>query len=117
MAHAILSPSSAARWMACTPSARLEEAFPDTTSEAAAEGTVAHELGELLIAYAVGQMTIGEFKKCLKPIEGSKYYSADMLENCEAYRDFVISKYEEAKKHTPDAELILEATRLNRLYT
>ena len=109
MAHAILSPSSAARWMACTPSARLEEQFPDTSSEAAAEGTVAHELGELLIAYAVGQITAKEFNREIKDIEARKYYSADMLENCEAYRDFVITKYEEAKKHTPDAELILEA--------
>lgn len=46
-AHALLSASGAHRWMSCTPSARLEEQFPDTTSEAAAEGTLAHELAEL----------------------------------------------------------------------
>ena len=33
--------------MVCTPSAKLEEGFPDTTSEAAREGTLAHELAEL----------------------------------------------------------------------
>ena len=44
--HALLSASSAGRWLACTPSARLEEQFPDTESEAAAEGTLAHELAE-----------------------------------------------------------------------
>ena len=42
MAHSILSPSGASRWMACTPSARLEEGFPDSTSDAAEEGTLAH---------------------------------------------------------------------------
>lgn len=44
--HALLSASGAHRWLVCTPSARLEEQFPDTSSEAAAEGTLAHELAE-----------------------------------------------------------------------
>lgn len=46
-AHALLSASGAHRWLVCTPSAKLEECFPDTTSEAAREGTLAHELAEL----------------------------------------------------------------------
>ena len=45
--HAILSPSSAHRWLVCTPSAKLEAEFPDTTSSAAAEGTLAHEICEI----------------------------------------------------------------------
>ena len=43
--HAILSPSSAHRWMTCTPSAQLETQFPDTESEAAAEGILAERDG------------------------------------------------------------------------
>lgn len=46
-AHAILSPSSAHRWLTCTPSALLETEFPDTASSAAAEGTLAHEICEI----------------------------------------------------------------------
>ena len=45
--HALLSPSSAHRWMTCTPSAQLEAQFPDTVSSAAAEGTLAHEICEI----------------------------------------------------------------------
>ena len=45
--HALLSPSAAHRWMICTPSAQLEAQFPDTTSSAAAEGTLAHEICEI----------------------------------------------------------------------
>ena len=48
-AHALLSASGAYRWLKCTKSARLEEQFPDTTSEAAKEGTLAHELAELKV--------------------------------------------------------------------
>jgi len=44
--HALLSASGSHRWLTCTPSALLESQFPDTTSDAAREGTVAHELAE-----------------------------------------------------------------------
>ena len=42
--HALLSASGASRWLKCPPSARLEDELPDTTSEFAREGTVAHEV-------------------------------------------------------------------------
>ena len=45
--HAILSASGAHRWLKCPPSARLEEQFEDTSSEAAKEGTLAHEIAEV----------------------------------------------------------------------
>lgn len=44
--HSILPPSASARWLNCTPSARLEEEFEGTESEAAKEGTAAHALCE-----------------------------------------------------------------------
>lgn len=49
-AHALLSASGAHRWLNCTPSAVLETKFPDTTSEAAKEGTLAHELCEIKLS-------------------------------------------------------------------
>lgn len=48
--HALLSASGAHRWLNCTPSAVLETKFPDTTSEAAKEGTLAHELCEIKLS-------------------------------------------------------------------
>ena len=48
-AHAILSPSSASRWMACPGSVVLSEGMPDSSSEFADEGTDAHELAALCL--------------------------------------------------------------------
>ena len=60
--HALLSASSAHRWLKCTKSARLEEQFPDTTSEAAEEGTLAHKLAELRVRNYFKQMDISKRK-------------------------------------------------------
>lgn len=45
--HAALTASGSVRWLNCPPSAQLEKQFPDTTSEAAREGTLAHEICEI----------------------------------------------------------------------
>ena len=45
--HSLLSPSSAERWLHCTPSARMCEAIPYVSNDYMDEGTVAHKLGEL----------------------------------------------------------------------
>lgn len=42
--HAKLSPSGAARWMACAGSLAMEAGYPDKSSEFADEGTLAHAL-------------------------------------------------------------------------
>lgn len=53
--HAVLSPSSSARWLACTPSARLCAAKEDKTSEYAIQGTSAHALAEYKLKKSLGQ--------------------------------------------------------------
>lgn len=52
--HAILGPSSAYRWLACTPSARFEEQISEEESVYAAEGTLAHELAALILSSRCG---------------------------------------------------------------
>lgn len=106
--HAILSPSSADRWLSCTPSARLGAKYPDTSGAAAKEGTLAHELGETLLRYEAGIITKTAFLKAMAKIEKSEYYNADMQEHMEGYRDFVMERFLLAKVKTRDAELTIE---------
>ena len=70
-AHALLSASSAHRWLACTPSARLEEQFPDTTSDAAREGTLAHELAELKLRhyFFTTELTRAKFTRAVNKLK------------------------------------------------
>ncbi|MBS1776005.1 MAG: DUF2800 domain-containing protein [Bacteroidetes bacterium] len=106
--HSLLSPSSASRWLRCTPSARLEESFTDKAGEAAAEGTLAHSLGELLIKNQLKLISKAVFNKEFKAIKENKFYDAAMQEHAENYAAYVLERFSEAKSHTPDAVLYLE---------
>ncbi len=89
MAHAKLSPSAATRWMACTPSAVLEQGFPNTSSSYADEGTLAHALCEALLREMHGQITKEQFDIEFAKIKQDQYYDSTMLEYCEQYAMFV----------------------------
>ena len=112
MSHALLSPSGASRWLSCTPSARLEQTFPDRAGEAAAEGTLAHSLAELLLQHKLGLVIKKTYSRSLQEIMNDKRFSEEMLEFMEVYTDYVIEQYEAAKTQTKDAMIFLE-TRLD----
>lgn len=79
--HARLSASGAHRWLNCTPSARLEEQFPDTTSEAAKEGTLAHEICELKLSKELrGTRMVG-----IKKLRSHELYKPEMEEHTDQY--------------------------------
>ena len=108
MAHALLSPSSASRWLACTPSARLEAKFPDKAGEAAAEGTLAHALGELMLKRHLKLILKREYDKQLAAIKADPLWQDEMLEYMDGYKTYVIEQYSKAQAHTPDAMVFLE---------
>lgn len=90
-AHALLSASSAHRWMNCTPSARLEEQFPDTTSDAAAEGTLAHELAELKVRNYFYSVDFGKRKlnNAIKKLKEHGLWKEEMLGFTDEYLDYI----------------------------
>lgn len=106
--HALLSPSGASRWLACTPSARLETEFPDKAGDAAAEGTLAHSLGELLILKKAGRISKANYNKKLKAIQANKFYDNGMMEYCEDYAVYVMETFAAAIGRTKDAVLFTE---------
>lgn len=110
--HALLSASGAARWLRCTPSARLEEKFPNTTSEYALEGTFAHSLAELTTKYWLGDISEMEFEnkrdELAKSTDGQKFYNAEMQECTNDYAKLISDKLTEARKLCTDAFAELE---------
>lgn len=95
-AHALLSASSAHRWLACPPSAVAAEAYEDTESDYAAEGTLAHEVAEWV---ASGKSKHG-------PALQKGYddgVTPEMLEHARGYRDYI-----QEQTTSPDAVIMLE---------
>lgn len=105
-AHALLSASSAHRWLACTPSARLEEQFPDTTSEAAREGTLAHELAELKLQHYFNTTEFGrqKFSRRVNKLKKEELWQEEMDGYTEEYLDYV--KQEALRQKCPVKALI-----------
>ena len=65
--HALLSASSSHRWLYCPPSARLEEKLPESKSDFAEEGSLAHDIAELkLRKYCVEPMGTRSFNAKIK---------------------------------------------------
>jgi len=106
--HAILSASGASRWLACPPSARLEENYPNKSSEFAKEGTLAHELGELGLKKNLELISTRKYNSEFKKIEADKLFTKDMPDYVEVYVDTCMEKVAEAKAKTPDALFKIE---------
>lgn len=106
--HALLSASGAQRWLSCPPSARLEEAVEEQSSEYAREGSFAHELAELYLAQELGLIKKSDFNKRLKELRQNPFYSEELDAYVKIYLDFAIEKINEARARTRDAVVLLE---------
>lgn len=91
-AHALLSASGAHKWLHCPPSARLEEKLPESTSEYAEEGRLAHAIGELKLRKHFTPMGPRTFNKELKALQANPRYDPEMDECTNAYLEFVQEK-------------------------
>lgn len=108
-AHALLSPSAAHRWMNCTAAPRLEINVEDAGSDYAAEGSLAHAYCALKLKKYLGLPTADEEKE----IEAlSQYHTGEMDEYTDTYVSIVLEKFNAARAHTKDAQLLVE-TRLD----
>lgn len=89
--HALLAPSSAARWLECPPSVRLGEHAPETASEHAEKGRLAHSIAELKARkkfYPMGPRTYGSQ---LKKLQADPHYEKVM----DGYTDLYLETLEQ----------------------
>ena len=92
-AHALLSASSAHRWLECPPSAVANEAYPNQDTSFTQEGTLAHEVAEV-----VARAQLFE-----EPIEYPDKATHEMMECAKEYADYI-----EEQKKSNDAIVLLE---------
>lgn len=97
--HALLSASSAHRWLHCPPSAKLTAGVTEAPSEAALQGTAAHALAEHKLRRALKQQS-------KRPV--SKYEDDEMNTHTDDYVSYVLEQYEQAKQATPGAVIYIE---------
>lgn len=89
--HSLLSASGAHRWLACPPSAKLELQFPDTTSEAASEGTLAHDLAELKLKhhFFTNELPRSKFTREVNKLKKKPLWQDEMMRHTDTYLDYV----------------------------
>ena len=98
--HSTVGPSSLDRVLACTASVKTTEGMPSETSTYAEEGTAAHALAEY------------KLRKALKQRAGkrptSDYWTDEMEECTDDYRDFCMDQYGAAKQESKAAIAFVE---------
>jgi hypothetical protein len=95
--------------LTCTPSARLEETFPESPESVyAAEGTFAHELSELEIRYALDLLTLNEFVAKKNELMKSDFYTEEMVEETDKYIAHVRDTWKASKVADKFAEILIE---------
>lgn len=95
--HAKLSPSAAARWIACPPSVALTQGMKEEPSPEAEEGTQAHAIAEQKLRKYISKGR----KKIACEDKNMDGYTDD-------YRDYVVEQFNVAKKADPTAKLFIE---------
>lgn len=90
--HALLSASSAHRWLKCTAAPLFEQNFPAGTSEYAEEGTLAHSICELFARKKFTVMSTRKFNAELKKLQAQPLYSDEMIHTAEAYVEYLTEK-------------------------
>lgn len=98
--HALLSASGAHRWLACPPSATLEAGLPESTSQAAEQGTAAHALAEWKLRRALHDAPT------TKPV--SSWHDAEMEALTDDYVAFVQERLRDVRQACADPQVLIE---------
>lgn len=107
--HALLSASGSHRWINCPASPLLEERFPEQESSPYAEqGTLAHELAEIMLKVDLRIITLPKYRMQLTELKKNKHWYDNILEDVKPYVDYVKQQFQEAKRKDPFAKILIE---------
>lgn len=98
--HALLSASSAHRWLECPPSVLASLEVADTSSSAAEQGTVAHELAEFKLRKAL------HLNPTARPV--SDWHDDEMEAHTDDYVAYIQQVLASVKESTPDPLVCIE---------
>lgn len=87
--HALLSASSASRWLKCTAAPRFEEGLPENTSEYAEEGRLAHAIGELKVLKKCTPMSPRTYNTRLNKLKKNPLYDPEMDKTTDLYLEHI----------------------------
>ena len=91
--HALLSASSASRWLRCTAAPRFEEQFPESTSEYAEEGRLAHSFCELKVLKTfTNSLTQKQFTTKINKLKKDERYNPEMDKTSDIYLEYLIER-------------------------
>lgn len=107
-AHAVLSASGSEMWLKCPPSARLQEHLPEETSVYALEGTLAHEMAELMLKVDLRLIAMNQYRTEIEAFRKHELYKAEFEEPIMEYVTYVKQQYQEAKRIDPKAIILIE---------
>lgn len=107
-AHAVLSASGAHRWLICTPSARLEDTLPNSTSAYAEEGTLAHEVAATELNWSLHRVSFGDYTAAWARFHADKRVTKDFKLAINAYVEVCKAKIAAARALNPDAYVCVE---------
>ena len=99
-AHALLSPSAAARWLNCTLAPRLEATIPEKASEYAMEGTLAHSVCEVTAKLHFKKIKKASYTATIKRLKQDALWNDEMLATAETYVGHLLERAI-AFKHEP----------------
>ena len=110
--HATFSASSAERWIHCPGSIHMAGLFPATSSPAAEEGTLAHELAAAMLEGARREALLAAIEEKVSRFYGEhpdlKDSFTNMARTIGPYIDFVNDEYQQALAADPAAVLLTE---------
>lgn len=88
--HALLSASSASRWLICTAAPRFEEGLPERTSAYAEEGRLAHAIAELkVLKKSTVTVTNRTYNSRLNKLKKDPSYNPEMDKTADLYLEYI----------------------------